>query len=451
MGFLVLAERGGSSLSIMAQPLTAFLGLSHLGIVSGAGWASMGHPTLGIDPSAETIRQLRQRDLPILEPGLPELFERAGENLAFVDDLAALNRCQLVIISRDMPTDDSNAADQSVVADLVDSAIPHLAQGVTIAVMSQVTPGFNRALRQRIRLARPELEFDLFCWVETLIFGRAVERFLHPERLIIGCADPDRPLPPVLQDPLERFGCSIVKMRYESAELTKTAINTFLASSVTCTNTLADLAERIGADWSEIAPALKLDRRIGPYAYLAPSLGIAGGNLERDLVTLLNVARAEGADSTLLEALLDHNRGRYAWITRQLREHVFSRAARPVIALWGLTYKKNTTSTKNSPALRLISELEGKCDLRAWDPAVARLAEHPDVIIAADDGSTLDGADALLIMADWDVFAETDVADVRRRLRTPLVIDCVGVWQSIRDRLDGIQYISMGWPGSAAA
>jgi UDPglucose 6-dehydrogenase len=166
---------------------------------------------------------------------------------------------------------------------------------------------------------------------------------------------------------------------------------------------------------------------------------------------LLNVARAEGADSTLLEALLDHNRGRHAWITRQLREHVFSHAARPAIALWGLTYKKDTTSTKNSPALRLISELEGKCDFRAWDPAVDRLADHPEVRLAADGPSALDGADALLIMADWDVFAEADVAEVRRRLRTPLVIDCAGVWRSIRGPLDGIQYLSMGQPGSGAA
>src|SRR5439155_15766795 len=126
--------------------------------------------------------------------------------------------------------------------------------------------------------------------VETLIFGRAVERALFPERFMVGCADPGQPLPQGFDEPLAAFKCPILPMLYESAELAKIAINIFLVASVTATNTLAEVCERIGADWGEIAPALRLDKRIGSSAYLSPGLGLSGGNLERDLATVLGLA-----------------------------------------------------------------------------------------------------------------------------------------------------------------
>src|SRR5205807_2432451 len=146
-------------------------------------------------------------------------------------------------------------------------------------------PGFCRALSARL-----EPRLHLLYLVETLVFGNAVSRAIHPERFMVGCADPGQPLPAPLREYLEAFACPILPMRFESAELCKIAINCFLVSSVTTSNTLAEICENTGADWYEIAPALRLDKRIGLHAYLSPGLGIAGGNLERHLVTVLRLA-----------------------------------------------------------------------------------------------------------------------------------------------------------------
>jgi UDPglucose 6-dehydrogenase len=429
----------------LAAP-TAFLGLSHLGIVSSVGWASFGRPVLAVDPEVETVAQLARGDLPIHEPGLADLLERSAAHIMFSNNLALLADCSLVIVSRDVPTDATNHSDLKPIEALIDQAVPYLKPGVVLVVMSQVPPGFTHALGKRVRAVRPELPFQLFYWVETLIFGEAVNRTLHPERFIVGCADPVAPLPGIFEAGLEAYSCPILKMAYASAELTKTAINFYLAGSVTYANTLSDLCEAIGADWSEIVPALQLDKRIGPAAYLHPSLGVAGGNLERDLITLQNLCHTHDVDATYLDSLVDYNNRRFEWVTRHLRDRVFSRVARPNIGIWGLTYKRNTRSTKNSPGLRLIGELSGRARMRAWDPAVAAgdVATDAEVVGAAED--VLAEADCLVIMADWDDFARAELHTVRDVMRRPLVIDCPGVLQQRRAELRSmrIEYVGMG-------
>ncbi|MDQ6670576.1 MAG: nucleotide sugar dehydrogenase [Chloroflexota bacterium] len=422
----------------------AFVGLSHLGIVSSAAWASQGRRVLAIDPDPSLVQRLRLRDLPIHEPQLKELIERGQECLEFSADAARVRECELVVVARDIPTDERNVSDTRVVLELVDEILPHLASGVALAIMSQVPPGFTRALGERIRSARPDLAFELYYWVETLIFGDAVRRALQPERFIVGCADPRAGLAPALQRGLLGFGCPILPMSYESAELAKTAINLYLIGSVTYANTLADVCQAIGADWSEIVPALRLDRRIGPAAYLRPGLGIAGGNLERDLVTVQQLCDARGVDATYLVALSEHNAHRLNWVHAALRQRVLDRVPDPTVGVWGLTYKKDTRSTKNSPSLRLVHELEGKARVRAWDPAIrpADLQDRREVVASAVEA--LDGADCLVLMTDWDEFARADLSVIRSHLRQPLVVDCVGVLEKRRDEMAGLTYVSMG-------
>ena len=178
---------------------------------------------------------------------------------------------------------------------LLEFTLANTRPDAVVVVLSQVPPGYTRARQQPGRL--------LYYQVETLIFGRAVERAVGPERFIVGCADPAKPLPAAMSAFLQSFGCPILPMRFESAELCKIAINCCLVSSISVANTLAELCEGIGADWSEIVPALKLDRRIGAYAYLAPGLGIAGGNLERDLATVVRLADGIGSDAGRGEGL----------------------------------------------------------------------------------------------------------------------------------------------------
>src|ERR1019366_9349800 len=180
-----------------------------------------------------------------------------------------------VYLAPDIATDDEGRSDDGLLRDLIDLVLPVLRKDAVLVVLSQVEPGFTRSMS----VPEPGLRYYQ---VETLVFGRAVERATKPERYIVGCADPSQPLHPQLKMVLDAFNCPILPMRYESAELAKVSINCCLVASVSVANTLAELCESIGADWSEIAPALKLDRRIGAYSYLAPGLGLAGGNLERD-------------------------------------------------------------------------------------------------------------------------------------------------------------------------
>jgi UDPglucose 6-dehydrogenase len=422
---------------------TGFLGLSHLGIVSSIGWASLGFPVVGVDLEAEPVDRLCRGELPVHEPSLPELFAASRERMTFAIDPAALAACDLVVVSRDVPTDGDNGSCPAVVDRLIEAAIPHLRPGSTLVLMSQVAPGSTRALAARVQALRPGAGIAVCYWVETLIFGNAVERFLKPERIIVGTADPARPLPSPLDTGLRRFGCPILPMLYESAELTKTAINLYLFGAVTYANTLADLCEAVGANWGEMVPALRLDRRIGPAAYIRPSLGVAGGNLERDLVTLRGLGQRHGVDVAYVDTLLAHNARRYRWVQRQLERRVLGRAGRPVVAVWGLAYKKNTRSTKNSMALRVIETLDGRAEIRAYDP----LVKAPDVRVSAtfveSRDAALVGADCLLILTDWDEFATPPGAGFGV-MRRPVVIDCVGVMDPGRQPLPGVEYVAMG-------
>src|SRR5262249_7021885 len=189
-----------------------------------------------------------------------------------------------------------------------------------IVVLSQVPPGYTRARQLSGRL--------LYYQVETLVFGRAVERATKPERFIVGVPEAGQPLPLALETFLDAFGCPILPMRFESAEFTKISINCCLVASVSIANTLAELCERIGADWSEIAPALKLDRRIGTYSYLTPGLGLAGGNLERDLATIMRLAEEYGTDAGVIQAFVANSAHRKDWALRILHDVMFSKAPR---------------------------------------------------------------------------------------------------------------------------
>jgi len=424
---------------------TVFLGLSHLGLVSGIGWASLGQPVASIDPDADLVARLEAGRMPVYEPGLDDLLARHRDAVRFSTDFSLLSGADLVVVARDVPTNSLDQSDVGPVLDHIERALPHLARGTTLAVMSQVSPGFTRRLAELVRERRPDLDLSVIYWVETLVFGQAVERFLRPERIIVGCADPAVPLPAALADGLARFGCPILPMRWESAELTKRAINLYLASTVTYANTLADLCEAIGADWTEMVPALRLDRRIGPHAYLRPSLGIAGGNIERDVASLAALARETGREGGFIDAIAAYNARRFEWLLRQV-DRALADVAAPTVALWGLTYKKNTRSTKNSMGLRAAAALASRATVQAWDPALGPSDVEVPGPLAPSRDAALSGADCLLITADWDEFATADATTFTRAMRRPVVIDCVGVLEGRRAELHGIEYVAMGRP-----
>ena len=422
----------------MSRPVFGFAGMSHLGVNSAAAAAARGFETVCFDTDAGIITELKSGRLSIGEPGLPELLGQNKQRMAFTTEIMDLKRCDVVYISCDVPTDDQGQSELSGIRALVDTVTGALGPDAILVILCQVPPGFTRAL------ALPEER--LYYQVETLILGRAVERAMHPEQFIVGCAAPERSLPPAYGTFLTTFGCPVLLMRYESAELTKIAINCCLVASLTVANTLAELCERIGADWSEIAPALKLDERIGPHAYLGPGLGLGGGNLERDLATVCRLADAHGSDAGVVRAWVNNSSHRRDWVLRTLHGGVLAENPRAVIGVLGLAYKENTHSTRNSPSLALIAELK-PWRLRVHDPVVpASAVVHPNATGCASALETARGADALVIMTPWPAFRDLQADQLARSMTGRDVIDPYHVLDGKAVTAAGLDYFTLGAP-----
>lgn len=420
--------------------MIGYAGLSHLGLVSSIVAAAKGFEVVSFDQDATLVDRLNAGDLPIVEPVLPELLAERRDRLTFTTDVSALAPCRVVYVSVDVPTDDHDRSDVQPVERLLGVVAAATRPGTIIVVFSQVHPGFCRAQQPSVEAGGQLLHYQ----VETLVFGRAVERALQPERFMVGCADAGKPLPPALESYLRAFGCPILPMRYESAELCKISINMFLVSSLATTNMLAEVCEAVGAEWREIAPALRLDARIGPHAYLGPGLGIAGGNLRRDLITIQNLAAEYGTDANLVDVWLSGSQYRRDWALRELHARVLSRQPAATLALWGLAYKENTDVTKNSPALSLLKAVPG-VPVRAYDPAVPQHEVFsPNVHRVTSPLEACVEADALVIMTAWPEFRNVDLGEVRTSLRHPVVIDPWGVTdQTTAERL-GFEYARLG-------
>jgi UDPglucose 6-dehydrogenase len=420
----------------MIQRVIGFAGMTHLGINSAAACAGRGFRTVCFDPDGKVIDGLAAGRLPVVEPGLPELLQQNAQRIRYSAEARELAACDVVYIAADVPTDENGGSDLSGIRALIDAVAAHLGTHAVLVVLCQVPPGFTR------RLALPAER--LFYQVETLVFGRAVERAFQPERIIVGCADPARELPAAYREFLAAFGCAVLPMRYESAELAKVAINCCLVASVTVANTLAELSERSGADWSEIAPALKLDRRIGQHAYLAPGLGLAGGNLERDLATVMRLSEETGSEAGLVRSFIHNSRHRRDWVLRTLHAEVLSVRPDAVIGVLGLAYKENTHSTKNSPALGLIRHL-APWRLRIHDPVVpAEAARHPRATACGSAMETAAGVDALAIMTPWPQFRELRAHELARALRGRTVIDPYRVLDGAAVAAAGLDYFTLG-------
>lgn len=396
-----------------------FAGLSHLGIVSSIAAAARGFSVCAYDPRPELPTPLSAGRFPISEPGLDEAFQEHRRRIRYTSDVGDLAACRLIFITLDVRTDEANVSDLAPLRELIDVVARAVNPGAILILMSQVPPGFCRELRNRLPAG-----LQLFYQVETLIFGNAVERAIRPERYMVGCPETPISLPDAYRDYLQAFECPVLPMRFESAELCKIAINCFLVSSVSTTNMLAEICEKIHADWTEIVPALRLDKRIGQYAYLSPGLGIAGGNLERDLITIQSLAAKHGADAGVVAAWRQNSAHRNGWVLRLLQERgLLDRRPDAQLAVWGIAYKAGTHSTKNSPAVALIRALADR-RVQAYDPAVKLTSEDfPNVHSATSALEAVEGADALAIMTPWQEFAAAPLGAVRERMRGRAIVD----------------------------
>ncbi|CAG7843951.1 UDP-glucose 6-dehydrogenase [Pseudoclavibacter triregionum] len=424
------------------------IGCGYLGAVHAAGMASLGHDVIGVDVDAAKIAALQAGEVPFHEPGLPELLSEqlAAGRLRFTTDAAEAADARLHFIGVGTPQQEgSNAADLRYVDAAVDGLIPHLADGAVIAGKSTVPVGTARALRERVRAAKPSAE--LMWNPEFLREGFAVKDTLSPDRLVYGIADDaDRD---ALVAALDECYASLLEAEtprlvvgLETAELVKVAANAFLATKISFINAMAEICETAGGDVTELADAIGMDPRIGR-RFLNSGLGFGGGCLPKDIRAFQARAQELGREDSLrfLAEVDEINLRRRDRVVAMAKELLGGELAGRRIALWGLAFKPDSDDIRDSPALDVAERLlaEG-AELRGHDPAAMANAERrvPGMTCCASPIEAAEGAELVVLATEWKAFRELDPAQAAAATAEPRIVDA-------RNCLDRDAWTAAGW------
>ena len=422
-------------------------GLWHLGCVTAACLADAGNDVVAYDDDSSIVADLRAARLPIVEPGLDELINRETKRgrLRFENDAAMISGADVVWVTWDTPISDEDTSDVEWVLDRIEQLFPHVRRGAIVLVSSQLPVGSVAEIERRFAAAWPEREVSFACIPENLRIGKALETFSRPERVVCGIRrSTDRDRVAALLAP---FTDRIEWMSVESAEMTKHAINGFLATSIAFVNELAALCVSVGADASEVSRGLKSDSRIGPRAYLSPGHAFAGGTLARDVATLARLATDLARPLHIIGSVLASNDSHRQWAIVRLRDELGSVYGRTV-AIWGLTYKPGTNTLRRSSALEICEALlaEGAI-VRVYDPTVSALPAHlaTRITLGHDAVDAARGADAVVVATEWPEF----LTAARRLMtgdHTPLVLDASGFLAESFGSGSHMRYITVGQP-----
>ena len=426
----------------------AVAGLWHLGTVTAACLAAAGYRVIGFDEHAATIAGLQAGHLPVFEPGLQDLVRAGRETgrLSFSSAPTAVASAEIVWVAYDTPVDEDDRADVASVIERITALFPYVRQGALVVLSSQLPAGSTRRLEELYKNSRPDGTATFAYSPENLRLGKAIEAFTRPERVVVGvraAADTSR-----IATLLKPFTEHIEWVSVESAEMTKHALNTFLAMSVAFINELAVLCERVGADAREVERGLKSDGRIGPRAYIRPGSAFAGGTLARDLAFLIERGRTDSLPVPLLAGVQQSNDVHKQWPRRCLVE-VFGSVAARAIAVLGLTYKPGTDTLRRSSAIETCRWLhEQGAAVVAYDPAVKAL---PVEFRAAIDlrpsiEAAVQGASAVLVATEWPEFTALSAAELVRWMPHPVVLDPGGFLEAQLGRDKRIRYLSVGRP-----
>jgi UDPglucose 6-dehydrogenase len=412
-------------------------GLWHLGTVTAACLAAAGHRVIGLSDVA-TASRLRMGTPPVAEPGLEALLREHAHRLQVTADASAARAADVLWVTYDTPVDDDDRADVDFVLAQIERVLPHLRDGALVLVSSQLPVGSIAKLEAKA----PHLQFA--CSPENLRLGKAIEAFMHPDRVVVGIRDERAKA--TIGELLAPITTRIEWMSIESAEMTKHAINAFLALSVTFANELATVCERVGADAKDVERGLKTEARIGPRAYLAPGAAFAGGTLARDVAFLTELGRAHGLALPLLGGVQPSNQAHKQWPLRQLAERLGDLAGAR-IAVWGLTYKPGTDTLRRSAAVELCRDLVARgASVFAWDPGVRSIPADIGIeLLATDPATAARGASALVVATEWPQLRELELAPILASMERRLVLDAN---RFLAARIAGLdaEYVAVGVP-----
>jgi UDPglucose 6-dehydrogenase len=424
------------------------LGLWHLGCVTAACLARGGHSVIGIDPDTALVARLRSAEPPLLEPGLAELIGDGLSNNRLRFEVASAETiagAEVFWVAFDTPVDEDDVAQVSAVVDPVLALIPSLPDHCLVLVSSQLPVGTTRKLVD-VAALNGRREFTFGYIPENLRLGKAIEVFTKPDRVVVGLqSQTDRAKVTALLAP---FTDKIVWMSIESAEMTKHAINAFLATSVVFMNELATICERVGADAKEVESGLKSEMRIGPGAYLSPGGPFTGGTLARDVTTLFDLGKELRVPTSLVSAVRQSNNEHRFWALRKLKDRLGPLSGKRV-AIFGLTYKPGTSTLRRSGAVELAQALrkEGAVAI-GFDPVVGELPGDlcGVLTLASSAARAVAGVDALVLSTPWPEFRTLDWTSLLTSMASPNVIDAGWFLAPLLKQRRDVRYAAVGLP-----
>ena len=423
------------------------MGLWHLGSVTSACLASVGHDVIGLDFNQRTADGLNAGKAPLFEPGLDDLIQQglSTGRLRFESNPQSASSAEVLWVAYDTPVDDEDRADTAFVVAQIETVMPFLQRRATILVSSQMPVGSIRNLEAMAKVKHSDLNLGFAYSPENLRLGKALDIFLRPDRIVVGTRtvkDRDR-----LSELFRPVTDRVEWMSVESAEMTKHAINAFLATSVTFANEIATICECVGADAKEVERGLKTEHRIGPKAYLSPGGAFAGGTLARDVNFLNQVGSEKGLQTPLLLSVKPSNDGHKHWDRRRLLAQC-PQLSGQTVSIWGLTYKPGTNTLRRSLAVELCNWLlEQGAHLRVHDPAVEALPKDWENRVVHCDTplDAIKGCFALVVATEWPLYQE--VLPEAMVTTTPglMVLDANRFLNKLGE-IEGIDYMAVGTP-----
>lgn len=428
----------------------AVIGTGYVGLVAGACLADMGNDVICIDNNVEKLRQLENGIIPIYEPGLEELVKsNVNENrLAFSSDLdSAVKVSEVCFIAVGTPQDEDGSADLQYVMGVAEQ-IAKAMNGYKVIVDKSTVPVGTAEKVTEIIKQYTTYPFDVVSNPEFLKQGNAVDDFLHPDRVVIGSNSEKATL--IMQEiysPFFRTGNRVIVMDVKSAEMTKYAANSFLATKISFMNEIANLCEKVGANAEMVRVGITTDSRIGN-KFLFPGIGYGGSCFPKDVKALIKTGLDNDCEMSIIQSADNVNkRQRNVFVDKVINKFGEDLSGK-TFALWGLAFKPKTDDMREAPAITVINELLKRgAKVRAYDPKAMDIAKGiwgDKIVFATSSYDALEGADALLLLTEWNEFRRPDMDRVKEILKNPVIFDGRNQYNPERIAQRGFEYICMG-------
>jgi len=428
------------------------IGGGYVGLVSGACFAQFGMDVVVVEVDPKRLGALKAGAIPIFEPGLDALVAEnvAAGRLSFTDDMdSALAGAAVVFIAVGTPTRRGDGhADLTYVYKAAEQVAQKLTSYAVIVTKSTVPVGTGRRVAEIMRATRPDLEFDVASNPEFLREGSAIGDFMRPDRVVIGLeSERAEAVLRTLYRPLFLIETPIVVTSIETAELIKYAANSFLAMKVTFINEVADLCEKVGADVHDVARGMGLDGRIGR-KFLHAGPGFGGSCFPKDTLAMARIGQDAGAPQRLVETVVTVNDARKSTMARRVTKACGGSVRGKKIAVWGLTFKPETDDMRDAPSIPVVSRLiEEGAEIQVFDPEGMEQAKPllpPSVTYCSDAIEAVTGADALVVLTEWNVFRAVNPVRLASLMRGKVIVDLRNIFDPEAMRAAGFDYSSIG-------